>query len=632
MVSSGIFTTVGEAVYRNGVFSKNTQELAPLLNTSDASLYVAVSLPHSIIFGTLVNVQQKNSRPHAVIYLEECDAVSDIGREIFSFFRRCETTLASQEYTILPGNEFLLFCTSDTNHSLGTPSTPDILQYTYGRLSVGKSITCISKDYSQTIAYISDSIRNMPALLAADAVIVATRLGFGQADIIVSNSSDIQYQVNLDTMEIKGTESPEMYKQFASVYDNMSAADVQHAVKEQILFLYDKQEATNDDRKYKYYTFLQHEKISTNLLAIQYALSTMEIKKKDSKKGLISKIGFGKDKSTDKDKSLRVKLGGTTLHSGLDYSYDAESNVIFLNRKSFSVDTAEPSRRMNPIGYSDINRLPVSESHTLPPRPRMVRRDSGIMGSVPSSFEQKYESPVVKETPVVDETKVESNVNPEISKPIFDEEQETVTPSKVSKQEFILPKKLGVVGVDYIGLQCMKNLVETLKAEYPDTYSGLELYSLSDESIADRSAQLTSEMMTVSSSLAMLTRDSGISYSQNPAPAKMMSSQSDVLTIISSANDLERYSRKLRLIISNSLKMNPKREIRVYAVSRDKKESDVSLIFELSGLQSQIIPVRIENLDCFDSQFLDTYLRSFETVSSNILSVKPENDFELTWR
>lgn len=631
MASSGIFTTVGETVYCDGKFSKNMQELAPLLNTSDASLYVAVSLPHSIIFGTLVNVQQNNSRPHAVVYLEECGAVADIGREIFSFFKRCETTLAAHEYVILPSNEFLLFCTRDTVSVMGKSTAPDILQYTYGRLSVGKTITCLSMDYSQTIAYIVDSINHMPALLAADAVVAATRLGFGQADIIVSNSSDIQYQVNLDTMEIKGTEAPDMYKQFAQVYEKMSAAEVQHAVKEQILYLYDKGEATNDDKKYRYYTFLQQEKISTNLLAIQYALSTMEIKKKEAKKGLKSKIGIGRDKTTDKDKNLRVKLGGNTLHPGLDYTYDAESNVIFLNRKSFAMDITEPPRRTNLIGYADVDRLPVTESRTLSPRPRMVRRGLDIPDSAPPSQEQKYENPAWKEVPESPEPKVESSVISDTSKNIADEEVKTVLSPAVPQQRFNLPKKLGVVGVDYIGLSCMKNLMETLKSEYPDVYSGLELYTLSDESITG-GASLTAEMLSLNSSIAMYTREAGIPYHQNPAPAKMMSAQSDVLTIIASAKDLESYSRKLRLIISNSLKLNPKREIRVYAVSQDKEMPDVSLIFELSGLQPPVIPVHIEDSDGFESQFLDTYLRSFGTASSNGESNRPENIFEIARR
>ena len=121
-------------------------------------------------------------------------------------------------------------------------------------------------------------------------------------------------------------------------------------------------------------------------------------------------------------------------------------------------------------------------------------------------------------------------------------------------------------------------------------------------------------------------------YHQNPAPAKMMSAQSDVLTIIASAKDLESYSRKLRLIISNSLKLNPKREIRVYAVSQDKEMPDVSLIFELSGLQPPVIPVHIEDSDGFESQFLDTYLRSFGTASSNGESNRPENIFEIAQR
>ena len=107
MVSSGIFTTVGEPIQIIGNIKSDVENMADMLSKTDTSLYIAVN-PSSILFGTRVSVQKQQSRPHAVIYLEEHPReILHLRREILDFFSRCNDALKQHNYAIFPENTLL---------------------------------------------------------------------------------------------------------------------------------------------------------------------------------------------------------------------------------------------------------------------------------------------------------------------------------------------------------------------------------------------------------------------------------------------------------------------------------------------------------------------------------------------
>ena len=603
MVNSGIFTTIGGPVQITGNFTGNTSEIAQQLNTSDASLYIAVN-SSSTLFGTLVNVQNE-SRSHVVIYLEEHPrGIPDLRREILDFFSRCVSCLKQNHYSILREN-YLLTTIYKMSECCPPPFCPpeNIMHYTYGRLCVGKKVTCLSKNPLRAIDYLVHSIEQMPRYLTNDVVLAITKLGFGRANIIVTDGKDTLYQINLDEETIRSTGHPEYYKKFNTIFNELSFDDRFKAIKDQILLQYDNKFAYDTEMKTEYYAFLANEKISTRVLSLSEAFSNVYAKK-EPKKGLISRA-IGKNKSdSDAKKDLTVMDQDKILRRDIDYIYDQKNNVIsLLYNKYVSGAGGSGSSKQNPsMNLSSVDlRLSRDNSVRLPsvsPTGQKARTFEESNNRFPS--QEQYGNPY----------RNVSSAPPENDAVILSSSGQTVTPSG-GNLRYSLRTKMGVFSVGDIGFHYLRYL--TKRDDYLEFYTinghSLELYSLLDETVSKK----LSDSKELEGSIQSLS-----SYTVNPNPAKLLSTRAQMIVFICHLNDLKAFE-KIPLFINNIPSKEPSVEIFLFVIkptNKDIKDNDLSF-WRVNS--TNIISFSADSLSSeSDEKFFETYFDYVKITKSHL--------------
>ncbi|MDY3202640.1 MAG: hypothetical protein RBQ80_04680 [Methanocorpusculum sp.] len=588
MVSSGIFTTLGETVQIKGNFAVNSVNIAEMINKSDISLYIAVN-SSSILFGTRVSVQKQQSRPHAVIYLEEHPReVLNLRREILDFFSRCNDALKQNNYSILPENTLLKKIIEESAY-YPQPFYPpeDIMDYTYGRLCVGKKITCLSKDLLRAIDYLVSSIEKMPQPLMKSLNLAITKMGFGQADVIVTDMIDVWYQINLDEGTVRSKAHPEYYMKFIRVYNDLSADDYFKAIKELILQQYGNKYARDAESRREYYTFLANEKISTSVPSLNEAISDVKLKN-DPKKGLLPRV-FGKDKSeAHAEKDLKVKFGNKILHSGDDYYYNPESNLISINNKCISGDdisrgeAGSMSSSQQKYGYS---------GRTEPSTPSKNNPNT-------TSFSQQTRSQNIVKKPAPSQLGGNSITNS-------------------------LPKNLAIFGVGDTGFHHLFSLAkrQEINSQYTENGYHLDFYSLLDDTVS----QKLDDINDLEKYIQFLPSKNCIFYTDNPKPVKLRSSNAETFAFICSLSDLNVYNILNFIDNLHSRKAVILRKMCLFLILNPDNKIDNNDLPSWTKKFTDIVPIELSADQACDDAFFNTFICNINTADS-LTNVQKERE------
>ncbi|MEA5085780.1 MAG: hypothetical protein VB007_00965 [Methanocorpusculum sp.] len=590
MVSSGIFTTLGETVQIKGNFAVNSVNIAEMINKSDISLYIAVN-SSSILFGTRVSVQKQQSRPHAVIYLEEHPReIPNLRREILDFFSRCNDALKQHNYSILLENTLLKKIIEESAY-YPQPFYPseDIMDYTYGRLCVDKKITCLSKDLLRAIDYLVYSIEKMPQPLMNNLNLAITKMGFGQADVIVTDMEDVWYQINLDEGTVRSKAHPEYYKEFIRVYNELSRDDYSKAIKELILLQYGNKYARDAESRREYYTFLANERISTSVPSLNEAIPDVKLKN-DPKKGLLPRV-FGKDKSeAHAEKDLIVKIENKILHNEIDYRYNPESNLISINKKCICGDCR--SRGEAGSNYSSQQQY----------------RDLGRTEQFPPSKNYQNTSSLPQQTR-------SQNI---VKKP---------APSQPGGNSITnsLPKNLAIFGVGDTGFHHLFSLAkrQEINSQYTENGYHLDFYSLLDDTVS----QKLDDTNDLEKYIQSLPSKNCIFYIDNPKPAKLISSYAETIAFICSLSDLNVYYKKILQFIENiqSRKAVILRKMCLFLILNPDNKIDNNDLPSWTKKFTDIVPIELSADQACDDAFFNTFICNINTADS-LTNVQKERE------
>ncbi len=324
-------------------------------------------------------------------------------------------------------------------------------------------------------------------------------MGFGQVDVIVTDMKDAWNQINLGEETVRSTAHPEYYKKFIRVYNELSPDDYFKAIKELILLQYGNKYARDAESRREYYTFLVNEKISTSVSSLNEDNSDVNVKN-DLKKVLLLRV-FGKDKSeAHAEKDLTVKFGKKYLHSGDDYNYNPESNLISINNNN-----------NNSICGDCKSRGEAGNNYSL----QQQYRDSGRTEQFPPSKNYQNTSSFSQQT------RNQNNIK-------------NSAPSQYGGNLITnsLPKNLAIFGVGDTVFHHIYSLAMSQKiySQYTGNGYHLEFYSLLDNTVSLKLYD-TNEL---EHHIKTLTPKYSMSYKVNPKPAILISNNSDAFAFICS--------------------------------------------------------------------------------------------------
>lgn len=211
----GIFTTDGETV-AGTLHDEYAVRLAERLDESTASLYISTT-NGVFLLGTAVNVQKSGRRPDTVIYLEKFGwnhaPLPEIDRAfIRDFYRRVRERLSASDYVVRDaafGDD--LFAEPHARTITSLPGT-DAVDYTIGRLLLGKEVVCLSPDRTTSVDFVVAATERLHSLLSPGFSIVVAKRTFRGADLLVTEQYPGTAHIALATGQTDDTRWGDIYR------------------------------------------------------------------------------------------------------------------------------------------------------------------------------------------------------------------------------------------------------------------------------------------------------------------------------------------------------------------------------------------------------------------------------------
>lgn len=266
----GIFTTDGETV-AGTLHDEYAVRLAERLDESTASLYISTT-NGVFLLGTAVNVQKSGRRPDTVIYLEKYGwnhaPLPEMDRAfIRDFYRRVRERLSASDYVMrdaLFGDG--LMTEPDTPNLPSLPAT-DAVDYTLGRLLLGKEVVCISADPTASVAFVVAATERLHSLLSPGFTIVVAKRTFRGADLLVTEQYSGTAQITLATGETGDTRWGDIYRSVGVLARNpiirqtIAKERIRQALAAALITAYRHQIQTDREKTARFEAFLTEEHV-----------------------------------------------------------------------------------------------------------------------------------------------------------------------------------------------------------------------------------------------------------------------------------------------------------------------------------------------------------------------------------
>lgn len=215
--SYGIFTTDGEAV-AGTLRDEYAVRLAERLDESTASLYISTK-NGVFLLGTTVNVQKKGRRPDTVIYLEKLGWDSEPLPEIdlayiHDFYGRVVTRLSEIDYDVRDLASDDVFFIERHHRVITGLMSSDSVDYSVGRLLLGKEVVCVSGDLSKSVDFVVAVTERLHSFLSQGFTVVVAKRSFRDADLLVTEKYSGTVHINLATEQVNDTKWGDVYRNF----------------------------------------------------------------------------------------------------------------------------------------------------------------------------------------------------------------------------------------------------------------------------------------------------------------------------------------------------------------------------------------------------------------------------------
>lgn len=197
----GIFTTDGETV-AGTLNDEYALRLAERLDESTASLYISTK-NGILLLGTAVNVQKKGRRPDTFIYLEKVGWTREIPPKIdlafiHAFYGRIERRLTGIEYEVRDLASDADFFDERHKKVVTGLLSPYTVNYSVGRLLVGKEVVCVSENLSKSVDFVVAVTERLHSFFSAGFTIVVAKRFFRDADLLVTEKHAGLVHIDLD--------------------------------------------------------------------------------------------------------------------------------------------------------------------------------------------------------------------------------------------------------------------------------------------------------------------------------------------------------------------------------------------------------------------------------------------------
>lgn len=211
----GIFTTDGDAV-AGTLHDEYARRLAEQLDESTVSLYISTK-NGVFLLGTTINVQRKGRRPDTLIYLEKLgwnhEPLPEIDLAfIHEFYRRMVARLSESEYVVRDPALDDDFFTKRRNRGITDLMSADMVDYSVGRLLLGKEVVCVSGDRAKSVDFVVAVTERLHPFLSPGFTIVVAQRAFRDADMLVTEKYSGTVHVALATEETADSKWGDTYR------------------------------------------------------------------------------------------------------------------------------------------------------------------------------------------------------------------------------------------------------------------------------------------------------------------------------------------------------------------------------------------------------------------------------------
>lgn len=555
MEGAGLFTTIGDPINAKGTFSSNIHDLVTQVTNSAVPLYLSIhSDTLDIVTYLDVDANQKFSRNHAIIYIEEykmngqIPSTQDLQVLIVGFYQRCKAEAIRLGYSISQKNSLLNYVSGISQLPSPKQFPKEITHYLLGRSLVGSETVAYSRDPVTSINHLLLLFELRPNYLKDNVTMIITKSGFGKAQIVVTNSPDRVYHINADEMTISSSAYKNNYSCFATLREEMSDADLIDVFKEKILQNYAEKYLHDTNSKEEYRKFLKTEGIKTKMFTLDENSSKHD-EKKEVRINFIPKISFGKNKSeTESEINLVVNLGDKRLVQNVDYVYNPETGILNLSTTYIAKTNAETSENSLSFGNTSVipnTTLNSNQRHsTQQDNSRyMPPNDSRLGASSPSSrklpFSWNSQSPRDSSSQIKPISLFRSSLKSQNSSEL---ERPSSAATGNTSNEAHLPTSLFIFGIGEAGLWFTEKLVSETSFinGFEKQNCKLSLYTYFEAANSEYNYHIQGAKQKISESIPSHL------YMSNPTVAHFIYSKAERVIFICHENEFETYNYKLR--------------------------------------------------------------------------------------